>query len=88
MPGKSSRKKVRPVVTGILGVGLDATDGQTRITRTDQMVLIGGSRETHERMQETAVRFGEGLENRGKTLPEASVREILDLLRDAHDKSH
>jgi hypothetical protein len=87
MPGKSSRTKSRPVVAGILGVGLDSADGQTRITRTDEMILVGGSRETHERMQETAIRFGEGLEKRGKFLPEASVREVIDLLREAHEQA-
>jgi len=74
-------------VAGVLGVGLDGTDGQTRVTRTDEMVLVGGSKETHERMQETAIRFAEGLEKRGKTLPEADVREVFDLLREAHEKS-
>lgn len=74
-------------VAGILGVGLDASDGQKRVTRTDEMTLVGGSKETHERMQETAIRFGEGLEKRGKTLPEASVREVVELLREAHDRT-
>ncbi len=75
-----------PTVAGILGVGLDG-DGQKRVTRTDEMVLVGGSRETHERMQETAIRFAEGLEKRGKSLPEASVREVIDLLREAREKT-
>ena len=74
-------------VRGILGVGFDGTDGQKRVTRTEEMVLVGGSQETHERMQETAVRFAEGLEKRGKKLPEASVGEVLDLLREAHEKA-
>jgi hypothetical protein len=89
MPKKSSRpeSKAGGQVQGILGVGLDGSDGQTRVTRTEEMVLVGGSRETHERMQETAVRFTEGLEKRGKTLPEASVREVLDLLREAHGRT-
>lgn len=76
-----------PKVAGILGVGLDAEDGQKRVTRTEEMVLVGGSAETHERMQETAMKFGEGLEKRGKTLPQASVREVIDLLREAIEKT-
>lgn len=74
-------------VVGIVGVGLDAEDGQKRATRTDEMILLGGSKETHERMQETAVRFGEALERRGKRLPEASVREVVELLREARDRT-
>ncbi len=87
MPKKSSRRKAEPKVDGILGVGLDAADGHKRITKTEEMVLVGGSAETHERMQETAIRFSEGLEKRGKALPEASVREVIDLLRDAIEQS-
>src|SRR5687768_12695056 len=82
-----NRKKRRPAVEGILGVGLDATDGHKRVTRTEEMVLVGGSAETHERMQETAIRFSENLEKRGKTLHEASAREVFDLLRDAIERT-
>jgi predicted DNA-binding protein len=49
--------------------------------------LVGGSAETHERMQETAIRFSENLEKRGKTLQQASVREVLDLLREAIERT-
>lgn len=87
MPRKPARKKKEPTVEGVLGVGLDGADGQRRITRTPEMVLVGGSRETHERMQEVAIRFGEALEKRGKSLPEASVREVIDLIREAHEKA-
>jgi hypothetical protein len=87
MPGKSSRKsRSGSRVKGILGVGLDTLDGQTRVTRTEEMMLVGGSQETHERMQETAIRFSEGLEKRGKTLPEVTLKEAIDLLREAREK--
>jgi hypothetical protein len=86
MPRKPVRKTKEPTVGGVLGVGLDGSDGQKRITRTEEMVLVGGSQETHERMQEVAIRFGEALEKRGKKLPETSVREVIDLLREAHEK--
>lgn len=57
------------------------------MTQTDEMVLVGGSESTHERMQETAIRFSEELERRGKALPETSVREAMDLLREAIEKT-
>lgn len=89
MAGKKPqrRKKAEPKVAGVLGVGLDGTDGHTRVTRTEEMVVVGGSAETHERMQETAIKFGENLEKRGKTIQEASVREVIDLLREAIEKT-
>jgi hypothetical protein len=87
MPRRKSKKKAEPKVEGILGIGLDAEDGHRRITQTDEMVLVGGSESTHERMQETAIRFGEELEKRGKTLPETTVREAVDLLREAVERT-
>ena len=87
MARKKSKKKTDPKVGGILGVGLDCEDGHKRVTQTDEMVLVGGSESTHDRMQETAIRFGEELEKRGKALPETTVREAMDLLREALERT-
>jgi hypothetical protein len=87
MPRKKSRRKVEPKVGGILGVGLDNTDGHKRVTKTEEMVLVGGSEETHERMQETAIKFSEELEKRGKTLPQTTAREAFELLREAIERT-
>lgn len=73
-------------IQGILGVGLDGEDGHQRVTRSNNFLLVGGSSETHERMQDTAIHFDESLRKRGKTLQEASPEEALDLLREALDR--
>jgi len=70
-------------VLGFLGVGLDSKDEHQRLTRADNFVLVGGSAETHERMQDTAIRFNEALKKKGKTLQETSAEEASDLLRDS-----
>jgi hypothetical protein len=75
----------RPRVLGLLGVGVDNDDGHRRVTRSESFLLLGGSAETHERMQETAIRFEEGLERRGKTLAEAELAEVIDLLHEARE---
>lgn len=88
MPRKAKKSQPEPTVTGIVGVGLDGDgDGEKRVTRTEEMVLVGGSAETHERMQETAIKFSEALEKRGKSLPEASFREVVELLHEARERS-
>ena len=69
-------------VVGVLGVGLDG-DGHRRVTECEHFLLVGGSQETHERMQETAVKFGEALQRTGKRLQDVSPAEAIDLLRDA-----
>lgn len=83
---RKSSSKNKPEVIGFLGVGLDNQDGHQRLTRSDHFVLVGGSEQTHEKMQETAIKFNEALENKGKELREASLEEILDLFREAHDQ--
>jgi hypothetical protein len=74
-------------VEGILGVGLDGTDEQKRITRTPEMVLVGGPVDTHERLQEVAIRFGESLESQGKSLGDVEIQKVIDLFQEARDKT-
>jgi hypothetical protein len=70
-------------VLGFLGIGLDNKDGHKRITQSESFLLVGGSEETHEHMQDTAVRFEEALRKRGKRLRQTSPQEAADLLREA-----
>ena len=61
----STRKK-----PGLLGVGLDNEDGHVRVTRGDNFHLVGGSRDTHESMQEKCIsstRSSPNAENNWKT---------------------
>jgi hypothetical protein len=66
----------------ILGLGLDNQDGHVRVTRAENFHLVGGSQETHEGMQEQAVKFNEKLKDRGKTLESLERRELRDLAAD------
>ena len=59
-------------LVGFLGVGLDNKDGHQRLTRTEHFFLVGGSPETHERMQDAAGGVHDGKDD--------SVSEIEDLL--------
>ena len=78
MKASNSRKPK----AALLGLGLDAEDGQTRITRGKNFVLYGGSQDTHAEMQETAIKVNEKLDRRGKRLEDVSVTEMRDILRD------
>jgi hypothetical protein len=82
----AKRKRKGPEVVGFLGVGLDNQDGHKRLTRSEHFVLLGGSAETHEKMQDTAIKFTEALENKGKQLNEASLTEIIELFHDVQEK--
>jgi hypothetical protein len=77
---------VRPVKqrrkAAILGLGFDAEDGQTRITKGDNFLLWGGSQDTHSVMQETAIKINERLDKRGVRLEDASPKELHAIARE------
>ena len=89
MKSNSPRKKPTnpqgetPKVTGVLGLGLDATDGHKRLTRGNDFLLAGGSEETHSRMQETMIKVTEKLGDRGKRIRDASPDELRDMIGEA-----
>jgi hypothetical protein len=68
--------------TILLGVGFDGDDGHRRVTKGPEFLLLGGSEETHEVMQEKAIRFSEELERRSMRLGDVrtpdELREIAE----------
>jgi hypothetical protein len=83
---KKKDARTKQQVIGVFGLGLDGEDGQKRITRNEDVVILGGSQETHEQMQEISIWFNESLKETGKPLQEAEVREVLDMLHKALEK--
>jgi hypothetical protein len=84
---KAKPNRCRPELIGLVGVGLDGNDEEKRITRNDEILLVGGSEATHQHMQEVSVRVNESLRERGKKLREAEAAELLDLLRRAAERA-
>jgi len=64
----------------LLGLGLDNSDGHKRITRAERFSVVGGSRETHDRMTETIVKTFETLDRRGKALEKIEKKELADII--------
>jgi hypothetical protein len=81
----TDRKRSDKQVLGFVGVGLDNQDEHKRVTHSEYFLLVGGSEETHDRMQDTAIRFTEELNRRGKKLRDTSADEAVDLLHKAID---
>lgn len=78
-PSRTPRREA----CGLLGVGLDGDDGARRVTRGNDFFLVGGSAETHERMQDLVVRMKERLKGRGKRLADLSHGEFEKLAHEA-----
>jgi hypothetical protein len=81
----NDREQPKRELIGLLGVGLDNKDGHQRITRGEHFILLGGSQETHEQMQDKTIRFMEALGRRGKRLPEASPDEVIGLWHESEE---
>jgi hypothetical protein len=75
-----ARRKKRPKIGGLLGVGLDHTDGHKRITTGEKFVLVGGSQETHEAMTETVLKTFEELKRRDKPLETVDHHELGEII--------
>ena len=73
-------------LVGLIGVGFDNYDGHQRITKGEEFVLVGGSEDTHERMQDVAIHVTESLKTKGKRLQDAEIQELLDLVQMALDR--
>ncbi|MBL7158120.1 MAG: hypothetical protein ISS91_01240 [Candidatus Omnitrophica bacterium] len=65
----------------LLGLGFDCKDGHVRMTKGKNFCLYGGSNETHELMQEKAVKFNEHLTKKHKTLDSITKKEFADISR-------
>lgn len=63
----------------LLGLGLDSKDGHVRVTKGKNFRLYGGSEETHETMQEKAVKFNEQLDKRRKTIDDINREEFNEI---------
>lgn len=65
----------------LLGLGLDSKDGHVRITKGKNFRLFGGSHQTHEEMQEKAIKFNEQLDKRHKSLDDLNEKEFHEIAR-------
>ncbi len=72
-------KKTKPTKKTLIGLGLDAKDGHTRVTVGENYKLVGGSEETHGVIQEKAIKMNEQLKKRGKTLETVSREEFHEI---------
>jgi heptaprenylglyceryl phosphate synthase len=81
MPPKRTPKKKPAKASLLLGVGLD-DDGEKRVTKGRDFILVGGSKDTHEELTERAIKVNEELDRRGIRLSDVrgpeEMREIVD----------
>jgi len=65
----------------IIGIGLDG-DSHVRITKADHLTVLGGTKESHERMQEMGIKAVERIRRRGRHPSEMSRQELVDVFNE------
>ena len=63
----------------LLGLGFDSRDEHKRITRGKNFYIFGGSKRTHQSMQESCIKFNEELTKRRRSLGDISRKEFYDI---------
>lgn len=84
-PSETPARPRTQVNRQLLGIGLDGDEGEKRVTKGQDFVLMGGSRETHEIMQDLVIRMEEKLKRKGKRMGELGDPEFEDLVQDSLD---
>lgn len=74
-----STERPRRLRAAIIGFGLDGDDDQTRVTRSAQCLVIGGSAETHAEMREAMTRIEIELETMRRELGELNPGDLAEL---------
>jgi hypothetical protein len=74
-----SSPRPRRLKAAFIGFGLDNQDGQSRLTRSDQCMVLGGSAETHDELRETVLRMELELDRQGQVLGDLSPIELAEL---------
>ncbi len=70
----------------LFGLGLDNEDGHMRITQAEQFSILGGSKETHERLTMTFIKTFKSLEQNGKRLEQMKPHELDAIIKKASEE--
>lgn len=68
-------------ISHLVGIGFDNKDGHKRVTQAEQFSIVGGSKDTHEKMTETLIKTVEDVKKQGKRLETIERKELSDLLK-------
>ena len=84
MPARKA--KVRRKNGFLLGVRVDGGDGHRRVSRGEDFVAVGGTREGHEHLRETVAEISDEVKRRGRTVGEVRKDEFREILERAIEK--
>jgi hypothetical protein len=78
MPARKA--KVRRKKGLLVGVRLDEGDGHSRVSRGEDFLAVGGTKEAHEHLRETVAEVSDEVKRRGRALAEVRRKEFSEIL--------
>jgi hypothetical protein len=85
MPAKSPRVRRRRGI--LVGVRFDREEGHSRVSRGDDFVALGGTKEGHEHLRETVAEISDEVKRRGRTVAEVRREEFREILARALERT-
>lgn len=78
--------KAKDRVIGVLGLGVNAEDGHTRISKGEHFQIYLGSDEAHETMLALCVKIERRLTKCGMKINDLNQEEFIELLKELGDE--
>jgi len=78
MPARKT--KVRRKKGLLVGVRLDEGDGHSRVSRGEDFLAVGGTKEAHEHLRETVAEVSDEVKRRGRAMAEVRRKEFREIL--------
>ena len=64
----------------LVGVRIDKGDGHRRVSRGDDFVAVGGTKEAHEHLRETVAEISDEVKRRKRSLVEVRREELKEII--------
>lgn len=84
---KRVRRKVRGKKGLLVGVRTDKGDGHTRVSRGEDFMAVGGTKDAHEHLRETVAEISQEAKRRGRDLGEVRKEEFREIVARAIEKT-
>jgi hypothetical protein len=86
MKKRSAGTKIEAKKGILVGVRIDRGDGHERVSRGDDFVAVGGTKEGHEHLRETVAEISDEVKRRKRNLAEVRREELKEIVARAIDK--
>jgi hypothetical protein len=80
------RNRIRRKKGLLVGVRIDRGDGHTRVSRGEDFLALGGTKEGHAHLREAVAEISDEVKRRGRSIAEVRREEFREILARALEK--